>query len=64
MGFSELVEKKRKNNNCALDSRSHIVNKKIDFSDLVKKSKKITKIMRVWAPKLNYEIMFTFPDKK
>ena len=41
-----------------------LLRKKIDFSDLVKKSKKSTKIMRVWAPKLNYEISFTFPDKK
>ena len=34
--------------------------KKFRFSE---KKKKITKIMRVWTPKLNYEIIFTFPDK-
>ena len=38
--------------------------KKNYFSDLVKKGKKNTKIMRVWTPKLNYEIIFTFANKK
>ena len=70
--FSEFVKTRLKKNvglmvetiNLGLIVGLTLVIKFFDFSDLVKKRNKITKIMRVWAPKLNYEILFIFPDKK
>ena len=38
--------------------------KKLIFQTWWKKEKKIKIIMRVWTPKPNYEIIFTFADKK
>ena len=61
--FQNWWEKKRKKKQVGLIVGLTLLIKKFGFSDLVKKSKKITKIMRVWTPKLNYEIIFTFPDK-
>ncbi len=56
--------KKRKKNHVGLIVGLTLFIKKIDFSDLVRKRKKITKIMRVWTPKPIYEIIFTFSEKK
>ena len=38
--------------------------KKLIFQTWWETEKKIKKIMRVWTPKQNYEIIFTFADKK